>query len=43
MGTSAYFTPTAGNQDVENNQVVVFTYNSAGAYENRATNVVINC
>ena len=43
VGTSSYFTPTAGNQDLENNEVVVFTYDSAGAYANKATNVVINC
>ena len=43
VGTSSYFTPDAGSQFAENNEVVVFTYDSAGAYANRATYVVINC
>ena len=43
VGTSSYFTPTAGNQFVESNEVVVFTYDSAGGYANRAIDVVINC
>jgi len=43
VGTTGYFTPTAGNQDLDSDEVVVFTYDSAGNYANRAFDVVIRC
>ena len=43
VGTSSYFTPTAGNQEVGSREVVVFTYNSAGGYADQAFYLVVNC
>jgi hypothetical protein len=43
LGTGAYFTPTAGNRFAGNREVAIFTRNSAGAFEDRAVNLVVNC
>lgn len=43
VGTGAYFTPSAGNQFAGSREVVIFTRDSAGAYADRATNLVLNC
>jgi len=43
LGTGAYFTLTAGNQFAGNREVAVFTRDSAGAYADRAVDVVVNC
>ena len=43
VGTGSYFTPSAGNQFAGSREVVIFTRDSAGAYADRAADLVVNC